>query len=114
MRKSGYLLVLLSVLIMVFGQVMSKKGAAYDSLFNVFVALGYMALLLRAFIWVLALRKLPLSFAYPALSISFILVFLVAFYFFNEPLTANKVTGSLLIITGVVLISIGKAKEESL
>lgn len=56
--------------------------------------------------WVLALKKLPLSVAYPLLSISYVLVYLGAVYlpWLNEPLSWSKAVGILLILIGLIFV----------
>lgn len=56
--------------------------------------------------WVLALKKLPLSVAYPLLSLSYVLVYLGAVYlpWLDEPLTWTKAVGILLILIGLIFV----------
>lgn len=56
-----------------------------------------------AVVWMFALSKLPLSHAYPFLSISFVLVALAGHYIFGEPLTTGKMTGVAFIMLGVIM-----------
>ena len=46
-----------------------------------------------------------MSKAYPFVGLGFVLTMLFAYFFLNEPMTAIKITGSLLIVARVVLIS---------
>jgi drug/metabolite transporter (DMT)-like permease len=55
----------------------------------------------------LAMTKLPLSHAYPFMSLSFVLVLLLSFGVFSEPLAWQKILGAALIVAGVVLGSHG-------
>ncbi|MBJ7556016.1 EamA family transporter [Marinomonas spartinae] len=55
--------------------------------------------------WMLALKKIPLSVAYPCLSISYVLVTLLAHFVFAEPLSLVVLLGSVLIMLGVSLIT---------
>lgn len=106
------LLLLLSLCLMVFGQVMSKMGSTYDTLVNIFVFLGYSALLARGVVWVVVLNRMPISFAYPVMSLSFVLVLIASHIIFNESVNFFKVLGSLLIVAGVVFTSVGKRAGE--
>ncbi|GAB4261259.1 EamA family transporter [Thermincola ferriacetica] len=110
--KQGYYLILLSLFLMVFGQIMSKMGSSYESLFNVFVVVGYAALLLRGLVWLFILKRLPVSFAYPMMSLSFVLILVASYFVFGEAITLYKLLGSLLIIAGVFFISSGGLKGE--
>jgi len=51
--------------------------------------------------YILALQRLELSKAYPMVSLSFVLVLMFSVLLFNEPLTAAKVAGVLLIVSGL-------------
>ncbi|PKM80763.1 MAG: hypothetical protein CVU89_12580 [Firmicutes bacterium HGW-Firmicutes-14] len=68
----------------------------------------------RGFIWVFILKKLPVSFAYPVMSLSFVLMLPVSRYFFNETVTPYKAVGSLLIVAGVICTALGslRIKQE--
>ncbi|MFZ5640330.1 MAG: EamA family transporter [Bacillota bacterium] len=110
-RAADYMLILLPLSLMVIGQIMTKIGSAAGSFVNTYIILGYTALLARGLAWVFVLKRLPISFAYPVMSISFVLILLASYYFFNETFTVYKVAGSLLIIAGVIFTSLGKLAE---
>ncbi len=57
-------------------------------------------------LWVLVLRALPLSTAYPMVSLSYVLVAALSAGFLHEALTVNKLTGLALIIAGVALVGL--------
>lgn len=65
--------------------------------------------------WMLALKTLPLSIAYPCLSISYILVTFMAHFVFDEALSWSVVLGTISIVFGVSLITFkpsGKSQEH--
>ncbi|WP_256205566.1 EamA family transporter [Calditerricola satsumensis] len=55
-------------------------------------------------LWLFVLSRVPLSVAYPAQSVAYILGVMGAFVWFGEPITVWKVLGCLLIMAGVSLI----------
>lgn len=57
--------------------------------------------------WVYILKEVPLSVAYPLLSITFCLVPVAGYLFFNEALNWQNWIASILIITGICLASFG-------
>ncbi len=63
--------------------------------------------------WMAALTKYELSFAYPLLSLSYVLVYLGASLWpgFNETITGLRSSGIALIVTGVVLVTRTKHKS---
>ncbi|MCK9283628.1 MAG: SMR family transporter [Rhodocyclaceae bacterium] len=56
-------------------------------------------------IWILALSRVPVSIAYPMLSIGYVINAAVAHYWFGEALAAQKMLGIGFIIVGVVLVA---------
>ena len=110
--RANNIIILVPLLLMVFGQLMFKLGSGDGGFFNIFVVIGYLALLTRSAIWIAVLRRLPLSFAYPVMSLSFVLVLLASNYLFNEALTVPRIIGSVLIIAGVFSIYRGMKKGE--
>lgn len=53
--------------------------------------------------WMIVLKKLPLSFAYPFISLTFPLVVLGSVLIFGEKVSAMQVLGLVLIVVGVSL-----------
>ncbi len=120
---SSYLYVLATVLLMVFGQILIKwqvlkAGALPEKLgeqfsfaarllFNPWI-LGALALaFLAAICWMIAMSKLPLSHAYPFVSLSFVLVLVLSAACFGESVTWPKILGVSLILLGVGVSSQG-------
>lgn len=56
-------------------------------------------------VWILGLSRVPVSVAYPMLSIGYVLNALAAWHLFGESLTAQKIIGIGFIILGVVLVT---------
>jgi len=75
---------------------------------------GLGAYCLSMLCWFLALRHLPLNYAYPMLSISYVLVYLaaVALPWFEETATLLKSCGILVILFGIWLINSGGDRSE--
>lgn len=70
------------------------------------VCSGLVGYVLSMLCWFFALRYLPLNQVYPLLSISYVLVYLLAVLlpWFNETATLVKTLGTVLILSGVWLI----------
>jgi len=111
-----YLLVLIPIFFAMLGQTLSKYGAQEieknDTIFNAYIILGYTMLLMRGFIWILILKKLKLSFAYPLMSVTFILILAISYFLFNEEITFYNLLGCFLIIGGVAFISLGEINAK--
>lgn len=60
---------------------------------------------LGAMVWLVVLSRVDLSFAYPLLSISYVLIIIISIVRFGEQVTLSRIIGTLLICAGVVFIS---------
>jgi multidrug transporter EmrE-like cation transporter len=56
-------------------------------------------------VWLLVLSRVQVSFAYPMISIGYIVNALAAYYLFGEPLTSLRMLGMFIIIAGVYLVA---------
>ena len=56
-------------------------------------------------VWILALSRVPVSVAYPMLSVGYIVNALAAWWLFGESITAQKLLGIGFIVVGVVLVA---------
>lgn len=56
-------------------------------------------------VWIMVLSRVQVSFAYPMLSIGYVVNALAANYLFGEPLTSLRMLGIFIIITGVYLVA---------
>lgn len=59
---------------------------------------------LATFLWVYALKLVPLSVAYPFMALAFVIVPLLGVVFLNEPFTMRNIFGTILIIAGILVI----------
>lgn len=58
-----------------------------------------------AFLYIIALRKIPVSVAFPSVSVSYALVAILGHFVFGEPFGLKQIGGLALIMGGVVLIN---------
>jgi multidrug transporter EmrE-like cation transporter len=56
-------------------------------------------------VWLLVLSRVQVSFAYPMLSIGYVVNAVAAYYLFGEPLTSIRMLGIFIIIAGVYLVA---------
>ncbi len=56
-------------------------------------------------VWIMALSRVPVSIAYPMLSIGYVINAFVAWQWFGEALSAQKLLGIGFVIIGVVLVA---------
>src|SRR6266850_2036118 len=56
-------------------------------------------------VWVIALSRVPVSMAYPMLSIGYVVNAIAAYYLFGEAMSVFRITGIFVIIAGVYMVS---------
>jgi len=69
------------------------------------VFLACLSLGLASIIWIIVLRNIELSHAYPFHSFSFILVPLLGYIIFNEQLLMPHFIGTIFILIGIIIIA---------
>jgi multidrug transporter EmrE-like cation transporter len=114
--------ILSSISLSVLAQILLKKGMTKVSMFSVdtsnsffpllksvifnsSIIFGFSAYFLSAGIWLLVLSKVDVSKAYPFVSLGFIGTMVCAYIFLQEPITPQKIAGTLLVLAGVIVIS---------
>jgi len=115
------LLILVSVILAVLGQLSMKQGmlkvgyvplelAKFGSSFSriittPFVLLGLFLYGVSTMFWLVVLSRVELSYAYPMISIGYVLVVFLSWLLLHEHISSSKIFGILLICSGVLLIS---------
>ena len=66
---------------------------------------GLTCYVLSVGVWLLVLSRVQVSFAYPMLSIGYVVNAVAAYYLFGEPLTSIRMLGIFIIIAGVYLVA---------
>jgi uncharacterized membrane protein len=74
-------------------------------LVNSFVLLGFVMYGLSTIFWLTALSKKDLSFVYPFMSLTYILVLALSVLILKESIGLNKIIGTMAIIIGLIIIS---------
>lgn len=120
----NFLLILLDVLVSVAGQLMLKKGMTEVGRIDVdffsqpllglwrmftttpLVVLGLAMYAVGAVIWLVVLSRVNLSYAYPMIALTYVLVPLAAWLFLNEPaIPLMRWVGMGVIIVGVIIVA---------
>ncbi|WP_431086523.1 EamA family transporter [Paenibacillus sp. 8b26] len=117
----GYIYILGTILFTVYGQLAMKwKISFYGSLpaslgekvfflFKLILDPIIFSSLVSAFIaslfWMAAMTKFNISYAYPFMSLSYVLVFVFSAFIFKEPITLYKVVGLLFVVVGILISS---------
>lgn len=66
---------------------------------------GFLSAFIASLFWMAAMTKFNISYAYPFMSLSFVLVFVLSIFLFQEPVTMQKVIGLALIVLGIIVTS---------
>lgn len=72
---------------------------------NFYVLFGLACYVVSAGLWLLVLARVNLSVAYPFIGFGLILTMMAGAILFREPVTWLRVTGTLLVFAGVVLVA---------
>jgi len=72
---------------------------------NPFVLAGLLAYVVSVAVWLLVLSRVEVGFAYPLLSVGYIVNAVAGYYLFQENLSLTRITGILIIIAGVYLVT---------
>jgi multidrug transporter EmrE-like cation transporter len=72
---------------------------------NPYIFGGLSCYVISVVVWIMALSRVPVSIAYPMLSIGYVVNALAAWWLFGESLTAMRLTGIGVIIVGVYLVT---------
>ncbi|MCX5471938.1 EamA family transporter [Alcaligenes sp. A-TC2] len=114
-------LVLSAVLLNTFAQLLLKAGtnslqvlflpekgvfySIFRAMFNPFITGGLVLYVLSFGVWVVVLSKLEVGVAYPLLSLGYLVGLILAWLFFGELLTFNKLVGVLFLMVGTYFIT---------
>lgn len=117
----GYLYIFFTIVLTVYGQIIlkwrlnqlgdiplsvsDKVAFLIKSLFDPFIFSSFFSAFLASLFWMAALKEFQLSKAYPMMSLSFICVLFLSYYFFDESLNLQKILGTCLVVAGIIIIS---------
>jgi small multidrug resistance pump len=110
MAAGRYLLLVLAIALGVTGQLCLKVGAANPSLSGQFLSAWSIAGLafygLAALAYMICIRYIPVSIAYPSVALGYVVVAAIAHVVWREQLNAVNLGGMGLIMIGVALLHI--------
>lgn len=73
--------------------------------FQPWILVGLFAYVISVAVWIVVLSRVPVSVAYPMLSIGYVVNAILAYYLFGETLTWLKILGITIIIIGVIVLA---------
>jgi len=117
----GYFYIFGTIFFTVYGQLILKwKISSYGELpdesiekilflfkllLNPYILSGFVSAFIASLFWMAAMTKFDVSYAYPFMSLAFVLVFVLSVFLFKEPITLYKVIGLGLIVLGIFISS---------
>lgn len=109
MVNSYFLLLVLSVIVSSFSQILLKKSAKkeYNSIIqeylNPYVIIGYGMMVLSTILVILAYRGIEYKNGPVVEALGYILILFLSYIFFKEPITKKKVVGNILVLLGIAV-----------
>lgn len=114
-------LILLGVLLNAAAQLFLKEGMrrighfgfawtnffpiAFQAAGNGFILSGLFCYVVSVAVWLLVLSRVEVSYAYPLLSVGYIVNAVAGYYLFQENLSLTRITGILIICVGVYFVT---------
>lgn len=114
------ILILVSVLLGSVGQVLVKYGitgveldlsirhlipSIISIIKNIPVMCGIVSYGVSFLLWIKVLSKVELSYAYPMVSMGYVLVMIFSYFIFKENISLTRIIGVIFIMIGVVLVA---------
>lgn len=85
------------------GKLMEKFFSLLKTVFDPFIFSGFLSAFIASLFWMAAMTKFEITYAYPFMSLSPALVFLLGILLLGETFTIGKLIGLVLIILGIVV-----------
>lgn len=117
----GHFYILLTLAFTVYGQLVLKwqmggagplPEAGLDKMLfllrqflNPWIISGFASALLASMAWMAAMTRFELGYAYPFMSLAFVIVMVFGVLFLGEPVSLSRVVGTLMIIAGLLVIA---------
>jgi len=76
-------------------------------LFNPWVLSGVLSTFLAGLSWMLAMTRFEISYAYPFVSLNYIIILCASSILFNESISLAKIIGTVIVLVGIGVISKG-------
>ena len=104
-----YLWLALAIVLGVAGQVVLKTGSStagsvWAQFTSPWTIVGFGIYFAAALTYIVAIRRIPVSLAYPSVSLSYGILAVLAHVLWNEPLNWQHAAGILLIMSGIFVL----------
>ena len=75
--------------------------------FNPWIISCIVATLFAGVSWMLVMTRFEISYAYPWVSLSFVLMLILGVFLFGEEFSVNKLVGTIVVVFGIIIITRG-------
>jgi small multidrug resistance pump len=104
-----YAALLAGIVLGVLGQILLKAGATRSAdivaqFLDPWTIIGVVVYALAAVFYIIAIKRIPLTLAFPSVSLSYVVVALVAHFVWGEALGLPQLAGIGLIVGGILLL----------
>lgn len=93
------------------GKVRIQTSAIMDALpkvvFNYYIVSGIIGFGLSLLLWLVVLSRTSVSYAYPFVSVGYVLITVLGYFFLSEPVSITRIVGLAIIITGLFVFARG-------
>ena len=112
LKNKPVILIIMFLLLQLGGQTAAGFSARAEGFFNLFTLISYCALCLRGLLWILILKVLPLTTAYPLTGTVYFLILPLSVFIFGESPDWSRFAGAALIFAGIIFSAYGSAADE--
>lgn len=83
----------------------SKLWFLLQQFLNPWIMTGFVSAFLASLAWMAAMTRFDLNYAYPFMSLAFIIVMGFSVVFLNEQLSLQRILGTLMVVAGLVVMT---------
>lgn len=84
---------------------LDKLGFLLQQFANPWIFSGFVSAFVASLAWMAAMTRFDLNYAYPFMSLAFVIVMILGVLFLGETLSTSKVIGTLMVMAGLVVIA---------
>ena len=117
----GHIYIVLTLVFTVYGQLvlkwqmgsagplpqsgMDKLGLLLQQFLNPWIFSGFVSAFVASLAWMAAMTRFELNYAYPFMSLAFVIVMVLGVLFLGEAVNLRKVLGTLMVVAGLIIIA---------
>ncbi|MCY7316786.1 MAG: EamA family transporter [Rubrivivax sp.] len=117
----GHVYILLTLAFTVYGQLVlkwqmgsagplpaggaAKLGFLLQQFMNPWIFSGFVSAFVASLAWMAAMTRFELNYAYPFMSLAFVMVMVLGVLFLGEGVNLRKVIGTLMVMAGLIVIA---------